>query len=129
MVSLSGLRPNNWYINRCKLASVRKAWSEGLEDELPPVLITEIDGELALIDGHSRAYAAHENDSSSIAAEYRHLSEIEGDSRLYIHIHRAGPGRGIRTIADLADRIVSPAEHRRLWIGYCQGWLAEHGTA
>lgn len=126
LVDLSELRPNNWYINRRKLESVRKVWSSGLQDELPPVLITEIDGELALIDGHSRAYAAYENGSARISAEYRDLEEIEGDAGLYRHIHRMGPGRGVLTIVDLSDRIVSPQEHQRLWIGYCQRWLKEH---
>jgi hypothetical protein len=58
----------------------------------------------------------------------RDLEEIEGSKALYRHIHRQGPARGIETIADLAGRIVDPETHARLWAGYCEKWLAEHGA-
>lgn len=125
-VKLRNLRPNNWYINGAKLEKVRQVWQRGQQDSLSPVLVTRIDGELSLIDGHSRAYAAFENGDDSIRAVIEDLSEIEGSRKLYEHIHREGPGIGIRTIADLKDRILDSDEHRRLWIGYCQKWLREH---
>ena len=53
------------------------------------------------------------------------LEEIEGSEALYRHIHRHGPKIGVKTIADLAGRIVDPDDHERLWVGYCQKWLGE----
>lgn len=126
IVDLKDLRPNNWYINRSKLDRVRDAWSEGDQDRLPPVLISEIDGTLAIIDGHSRAYAAYENGSDRINAELKELDDIEGSSALYRYIHRHGPGEGILTIADLASRIVSPEDHHSLWIEWCMEWLEQN---
>lgn len=125
-VKLLDLRPNNWYINREKLDRVRAAWDSGEQDALPPVLVTEIDGELGLIDGHSRAFAAFERGETNINADICELEKIEGSSALYRHIHREGPKLGISTIADLVDRILPPEEHRRLWTGYCNAWLAEN---
>ena len=125
-VQVEGLRPNNWFINRDRLEAVRKAWRRGEEVHLPPVLVTEIDGELSLIDGHSRAYAAWENGALRIGAIVKDLDEIEGSKALYKHIHREGPKLGIRTIGDLEGRIVGPREHRRLWVGYCMRWVEEN---
>lgn len=125
-VKLKDLRPNNWFINSEKLDKVREAWLNDQQNILPPVLISRIDGILALIDGHSRAFAAFENGQNEITADIRELDDIEGSRALYEHIHRQGPGQGIRTIANLASRIVSPQKHRLLWINYCTRWLEEH---
>ena len=131
VVRLMALRPNNWTINRAKLERVRAAWRCGAQERLPPVLLAEIDGELSLIDGHSRAYAAYEHGQTHILARVEDLAQIEGSTALYTHIHRAGPAMVVRpiadrTIADLAGRIVSPRDHRRLWVGYCTRWLEEN---
>ena len=128
LVRLLDLRPNNWYINQEKLDSARAAWNNGNEENLPSVLVTKIDGELSLIDGHSRAYAAFERGETYIKAEVEELETIEGSTALYEYIHRQGPARGIYSIADLGERIVSAEEHKRLWIEYCSDWLKERGT-
>ena len=94
---------------------------------MPPVLVSRIDGKLALIDGHSRTFAAYETGALEILADVYELYQIEGSQALYEHIHRRGPALGIRTIVDLANRIAEPDEHRRLWTGYCERWLAEMG--
>jgi hypothetical protein len=120
------LRPNNWYINEAKLLRVREAWDQGEPDRLLPVLVTEIDGELSLIDGHSRAFAAYERGATHIEAIIEKLEEIEGSKALYRHIHRSGPKAGVASIADLAGRIVAPDLHSRLWVGYCEQWLKEN---
>ena len=120
------LRPNNWFINQAKLDKVREAWRRNEQEVLPPVLVTEIDGILSLIDGHARAYAAYEKEESHIKALFVELEQIEGSKALYRHIHREGPKVGIETIADLSDRIVEPENHKRLWIGYCTKWLEEN---
>ncbi len=125
-VRIDALRPNNWYINKAKLESVRSAWRQGQQASLPPVLVTLIYGELSLIDGHARTYAAYENGMTEIFAIFEDLHEIEGSTALYEHIHRAGPDRGIRNIADLKNWIVDPHEYERLWIDYCRAWLLEH---
>jgi len=113
-------------LTQSKLAEVRQAWRRGKQDRLPPILVTEIDGELSLIDGHSRVLAAYESGATKIGAEIRSLKEIEGSRALYKHIHREGPRRGIETIADLADRVLEADDHRKAWVGYCSNWLAEN---
>ena len=129
LVNLKDLRPNNWFINQAKLEKVREAWLQGKQDILPSVLISKIDGSLALIDGHSRAYAAFENGQTMITADQQELCDIEGLLALYEYIHRLGPSKGIRTIADLASRIVSPQDHHSLWINWCTKWIEQHSSS
>jgi len=128
LVNLKELKPNNWFINSAKLERVREAWLNGMQDMLPPILVSEIDGTLALIDGHSRAYASYENGRIRINADLEEIDDIEGSSALYKYIHRHGPSQGIRTIADLANRIVSPQDHQTLWISWCSEWLDKNET-
>ncbi|MFC2082478.1 hypothetical protein ACFLSG_00360 [Candidatus Bipolaricaulota bacterium] len=127
-IGLMELRPNNWYINRVKLDRVRSAWQREEQASIPPVLVTTINGELSLIDGHSRALAAWERGETCITANMTDLDDIEGSTALYRHIHHTGPWLGVETVADLAGRIVEPAEHERLWIGYCSQWLEANET-
>ncbi len=126
LVKVKELRLNNWFINKAKLDKVREAWHHGEQELLPPVLVTKIDGELSLIDGHARTYAAFENGVSEIKAMVEDLDKIEGSRALYEHIHREGPKIGIHTIGDLGNRIVEPEEHDHFWIGYCSKWLEEN---
>jgi hypothetical protein len=125
-VTIMDLRPNNWYINQAKLDKVRQAWQCGEQDLIPPVLVSEIDGSLSLIDGHARTYAAFEMGETHIKAFFSDLKHIEGSKALYRHIHQEGPKVGIETIADLKNRIVGPKDHKRLWVGYCTKWLVEN---
>ena len=67
-IRLMDLQPNNWYINRAKLDSVRAAWQHGDQNTLPPVDVANIDGDLSLIDGHSRVFAALERGETHIEA-------------------------------------------------------------
>jgi hypothetical protein len=121
--SILFLRPNNWYLNAEKVQYVRNTWQREEQHTLPLPLVTTIDGELALIDGHSRVFVAFENGEDAIKVEYVKLEDIEGSSALYQHIHRASPLRGIQSIVDLHDRIVSAEQHKELWVGYCETWL------
>ena len=131
-VELTTLRPNNWYVNETKLQRVREAWRKGERASLPPVLVTEIDGEPSLIDGHARAYAALERGETQIKALLCELESIgggtqpQGSTALYRHIHRTGPQIGVTSIADLGDRILGPKEHKKRWVGYCDRWIKEN---
>jgi len=118
--------PNNWFINAEKLESVKAAWEDGKSELLPPVLVTEIEGELSLIDGHARTYAAYETGATHIKARMMELEEIPGSKALYRHIHKEGPKIGVNKISDLSNRIVEPDKHEELWVGYCKQWLKEN---
>jgi hypothetical protein len=118
---LSLLRPNNLFLNERKVRSIQKIWKDGEADRLPPVLVTEIDGELSLIDGHSRAFVAWENGADSIACEFRALEFIEGNAITYKKIHSLALAQGIGSIGDLKQKILSDSEYQEYWIRFCEG--------
>lgn len=125
-LSIGGLVPNNWYLSEEKLFGIEAAWRQGQGDTLPPITVTTIDQELVIIDGHTRAFVAWKNARSEIVAEVLALRDIDGPSWLYEHIHREGKKLGVRSVTDLAERILSASEYREKWVGYCTA-LAERG--
>lgn len=121
-VVISDLQPNNWYICQRKLDRIRRVWDRQEEGELPPVLVTKIDGRLSLIDGHCRTFVALEHGRHTIPAIYCPLTEIDDSSKLYEHIHREGAKRKILHMMDLSGRVVSEEDYVRLWLRRCQAW-------
>lgn len=119
-MSIATLRPNNWYLSASKLNRITRAWREGTEGKLPPVLVTEIDGTPSLIDGHCRAFVAQQQGKRSILATTKSLKVIGGPTGVYEYLHREGERKGILTIADLETRVLTAREYKRLWVSLCR---------
>ncbi len=105
-IELERLRPNNWFLDRTKLNRIRDAWSQGNQRLLPAVLVTIIDGEYSLIDGHCRAFVAFENGSWGILAEIAEADQVTHNINLLTIFHRQGPFIGVKCIQDLGKRII-----------------------
>lgn len=109
-VALDRLKPNSWFLNRKKLDIVRQIWRDGNQHLLHAILVTTIDNELSLLDGHCRAFVAWENGAIDILADIESLHLISGPKDLYIVFHRQAPTIGIHHVADLGKRIYNLAE-------------------
>jgi hypothetical protein len=109
-VELDKLRPNNWFLDSKKLETVRQVWREGKQHLLLAVLVTTIDNELSLLDGHCRAFVAWENGILNVLANIESLDRISGPKELYIVFHRQAPSVGIRNVSDLGKRIYDLTE-------------------
>jgi hypothetical protein len=109
-VEIDNLKPNKWFLDRKKLEIIRQVWRDGRQHLLLPILITMIDNETSLIDGHCRAFAAWENGAQEIQADIVPLDRISGSKELYVIFHRQAPSVGIRNISDLGKRIYDLAE-------------------
>jgi hypothetical protein len=105
-VKLDQLRPNNWFLDKIKLDRIREIWKRGDQNLLPAVMVTIIDDELSLIDGHCRAYVALENGAGGILADVIEPGQLEKNREWLIIFHRQGPYIGIRNIRDLGRRII-----------------------
>ena len=119
-VYIKELIPNNFYLNELKVDSIRKAYSENNQSNLPPILVGLIDGECALLDGHSRTMVAFEQGGKTITAQVYPIEEIEGPTGLYIAINHKAKEMGLKSIEDLRNRVVSNEEHKKLWVEYCE---------
>lgn len=119
------LIPNNFYINKEKLEKIRNIYSEDKNPVFPPVLVGIINGEYALIDGHSRTMAAFENGKKFIYAQIHPIEEVPGPTKLYLTIHNKSKEIGLESIENLQDRIIPNCKYEVLWLKYCDDLLKE----
>jgi hypothetical protein len=109
-VELDRLRPNKWFLDKKKLEIVRQVWRVGRQHLLLAVLVTTIDNELSLLDGHCRAFTAWENGAINIQANIVSLDQVSGPQELYIIFHQQAPSVGIQNVSDLGKRIYDLAD-------------------
>ena len=114
-VGLMSIQPSQLYLCREKLEAVERALAEGSAFE--PVPVVRLDGRLTLSDGHTRAFAAIRRGDRTVPARW----ETDGVDR---DAYRICVGwcteAGIRTAADLKDRIVPATEYATRWIARCR---------
>ncbi len=105
------------YISSTKLAEVMKAFESGKEDELEPIPIKELDGNLVSTDGHTRLLAWHLHGYKEVECEWEDV-EMDWDAyRICVQWCRE---EEIQTIAGLTDRILSPEDYQVLWLDRCR---------
>ena len=124
IVQIKNLRPNSWYLSSEKLDRMHRIYESGMEKTLPPISAVEIDGTLALIDGHCRAYVAWERGIETLPAAIG--MPDDGCEALYRFLHMEGPKKGIEHIWDLKTRILEPDDFEQKWVKYCEEWVNQH---
>ncbi len=105
------------YVSSAKLESVMRVFEEGNESILEPIPIKEIDGRLVATDGHTRLLAWFLNDYEEVDCEWE---DTEMDWDAYRVCMQWCEEEGIQTVADLANRIISPQEYEILWLERCR---------
>jgi hypothetical protein len=115
-IELDRLQPSQLYISTEKLSRVREAFDPARPGSLEPIPLKELDGRVIYTDGHTRAFAAW-------AARWKEIPAYWDRDELDWEAYRICVGwcleAGIRTIADLQDRVLSPAEYEVLWYRRC----------
>ena len=94
------------------------------DDSVPPVLVSRIEGEYSLLDGHSRAFVAMKLGKTKVRTIVQPLDVI-GMEHLFKRIHSDAKALKITSVRDLENRILYGKEHEEKWIGYCKKVLAE----
>lgn len=125
LLEINNLRPNNLYLSSSKVDKIEVAYQVGKTYYLPPILVANIDGELAIVDGHSRVYAAYKNNFTTINAFVKPIDKVQGPEALYRTIHSMAKKENIHTIGDLENKILDDAEHEKKWIGLCKQLMNE----
>jgi hypothetical protein len=105
------------YISSAKLDIVLKSFKEKREDDLEPIPIKELDGELVATDGHTRLLAWYLNGYREVACVWE---DVEMDWDAYRICVRWCREEGIDSIADLQDRIIDPTAYQSLWLDRCR---------
>lgn len=115
LVKLDELQPSQLYINADKLTAVLSA-IDGVVIPSAPLPVRRFGGRLVLTDGHTRAVAAHLRGVDELQATW---DQDDLDWEAYEICVKWCLQEGVRTIGDLAPRVVSGHEYGRLWLGRC----------
>ncbi len=111
-VKLGEIQPSQLFINSAKLE-----WVMEHPDDLEPIPVKRLGAQVIFTDGHTRALAAHLAGFTEVEACW---DEDEWDWDAYRICVEWCHEEGIRTIADLENRVLPPDEYEVLWIERCQ---------
>jgi len=121
-MKLDRIQPSQLYISTDKLAEIMKTFSPSNRHLLEPIPIKKLADGIIFVDGHTRAFAAFLQGLSEVPVywEYEEL-----DWNAYEICVKWCKDEGIRTIADLKNRVVSKDDYRVLWLDRCAKMQAE----
>lgn len=113
----SKIQPSQLYINQTKLNTVLEAIEQNQTQMLEPIPIKEIDGDLVSTDGHTRAVAWLLSGNEYVDVEWED-EDLDWDAyRICVQWCKA---KGITTIVDLKQRVISHENYEVLWYGRCK---------
>ena len=116
-VRLRDLQPSQLYVSESKLRSVLATWTDRDIASLEPVPVKWYGERLVATDGHTRALAAHRE---GLEAVYVVEDEDDLDDEAYGICVAWCREVGVRSVADLDDRVVDQAAYERLWLDRCR---------
>jgi hypothetical protein len=121
-MKLNSIQPSQLYISSAKLDSVKKRLEHSKLVRIEPVPIKKLGGQVVLVDGHTRAFAAFLLGFSEIPV-YWEEEELDWDE--YEICVAWCKEEGIHTIASLKERVISPMDYQVLWLDRCTGMQKE----
>ncbi|MEM3612480.1 MAG: hypothetical protein QXQ85_01455 [Candidatus Bathyarchaeia archaeon] len=116
-MKLSEIQPSQLYICSEKLSEVMKTFDGNNPMAMEPVPVKKLGEDVIFVDGHTRAFAAFLCGFSEVPV-YWENEELNWDA--YKICVEWCKREGIRTIADLENRIVSQRDYERLWYERCE---------
>ena len=115
--ALLSLQPSQLYVSREKLTIVESMYDFSTPMGISPIPIKHLDGAQVMMDGHTRALAAYLAGLLTVPT-YPDPDELDWDA--YRICVAWCHDENIYSIADLADRVVSPEDYERLWYDRCR---------
>lgn len=117
MMKLEKIQPSQLYISSEKLSEVMRAIDPVKPRAIEPIPIKKLGSRIIFVDGHTRAFAAFLRGCPMIPV-YWEDEELDWDA--YAICVEWCKKEGIRTIADLKDRMVSQKDYEILWYRRCE---------
>ena len=114
---LDEIQPSQLYISSEKLDAVMKTVDHVKPRAIEPIPIKKFGSRIIFVDGHTRAFAAFLHGFPMIPV-YWEDEELDWDA--YEICVEWCKKEGIRTIADLKDRVVSQKDYEILWYRRCE---------
>ncbi len=119
---LDELQPSQLFVSAEKLSSVMKEDTAVTVEGVQPVPVKKLQDRVVLTDGHTRALAAVLSGLAEIRVFW---DEDDLDWEAYDICVAWCREEGIRTVADLRDRVVSAEVYQEVWLERCRAMHAE----
>jgi len=121
-MALGNIQPSQLWISAPKLARVQERWPTIDARTLPPIPVKRLGNLAVMTDGHTRALAAYLAGLFRVPV-CRETDDLDWEAYdICVAWCRA---EGIRSVADLKDRIVSAADYESLWYRRCRAMHRE----
>jgi len=121
LLPLASIQPSQIYISETKLAAVEAWWDAADLGAMTPIPVVELDGAIVATDGHTRAFAAYRAGYGTIPIVW---DTDELDWAAYRICVAWCRDVGIRSVMNLDERVVSPADYEVLWLARCRAMHA-----
>ncbi len=119
-IELSQVQPSQLFVSAAKLQRVLGRYDKQNAASMAPIPVKQLGKDLIFTDGHTRALAAYLRGKAEIRVVW---DEDDLDWEAYEICVGWCKQEGIRRIADLEDRVISPDEYDVLWLQRCQVML------
>jgi len=117
---ITELQPSQLYVSEEKLRRVREWFKQDDKAGFTPIPIKLHNGKNMMTDGHTRAAAAYLAGWETVPVVW---DEDDWDMRLYETCVKWCEEAGMKSGADLAERIISAEEYEVLWNLRCEEML------
>ena len=122
-LTLAQIQPSQFYLSQDKLDKISIDFEAG---EMSPLPIKRLDGKIFFTDGHSRAFKVYRAGLSDIPV---YFDEDELNWDFYRYCVQACEQRGIFSIADLQNRILSQSDYQIQWLDWCKKESRKFGSS
>ncbi len=121
-MALGDIQPSQLWVSAEKLAQVQERWPTIDAHTFPPIPVKRLGDRVVMTDGHTRALAAYLSGLSQIRVC---REEDDLDWEAYEICVAWCEVDGVRSVADLKNRVVSQDDYERLWYGRCRAMHQE----
>ena len=118
-MDLADLIPSQLYLNREKIKALRDQIRPFVRENIPPISIRKFGKHIVFLDGHTRAFLAHENELQQVPVYWE---TEEYDWEMYEICIKWCRDGNIFHVSDLKDHILDNEAYETLWIGKCRAF-------
>lgn len=122
-IKLLDIQPSQFYISQEKINKIKEWFQPKDLSSFEPIPIKKLNGNIIFTDGHTRAWVAYEVGLTEVPVIW---DEDDLDWELYQKCVDACLERGVRTIADLKQRIISSEDYVLKWDYWCDEMQEKH---
>ena len=121
-LNLNRIQPSQLYLSDKKIGQVLNSLRNSGFKNAQPLPVKQLNDDMIFTDGHTRAYILWQNGYSEIKVMWE---DEDLDWKLYEICVKWCKQAGIRTIADLIDRIIDHESYKTMWIERCKKMAEE----